>query len=145
MDKKPEKSIKNIYFVIILRHKISSCFCKSNCNFISVIGCVCFVKHLQKLPHLFVLNLACCDLGVMAINILSIIGMFRGKEFYDRFPAVCEISGTLCMVSCFGSLYTMMMISINRFVLCLFWRHNFCWLVLEAPYFEETYSTCTHI
>jgi len=74
------------------------------------------VKHLRQIPHLFVINLAICDLGVMSMNVFAYTGIFYGDTILAHNKVLCEISGTICMLGCFGSLWTMMFVAINRYV-----------------------------
>ncbi|XP_075264359.1 melatonin receptor type 1B-like [Convolutriloba macropyga] len=82
----------------------------------SVIASVCFVKHLRQIPHLFVINLAICDLGVMSMNVFAYLGIFYGDTILAQNKVLCEVSGTICMLGCFGSLWTMMFVAINRYI-----------------------------
>lgn len=83
---------------------------------ILVIASVAFMRHLRQIPHIFVVNLAVFDLGVMGMNCFVLVGCFTGDTFWTSHPLLCEISGVMCMMSCFGSLWTMMFVAINRFV-----------------------------
>ena len=46
--------------------------------FVSVIASIALVKHLRQVPHLFVVNLAISDLGVLMMNVFVLIGVFFG-------------------------------------------------------------------
>ncbi|XP_063728650.1 melatonin receptor type 1B-B-like [Symsagittifera roscoffensis] len=81
-----------------------------------VIASVAVVKNLRKLPHLFVINLAICDLGVMSMHVFVLIGAIYGDTFLKDRYVMCEVSGIVCMLSCFGSLWTMMFVAVNRYV-----------------------------
>ncbi|XP_075247468.1 melatonin receptor type 1C-like [Convolutriloba macropyga] len=83
---------------------------------ILVIASIIFMKHLRQIPHIFVANLAMFDLGVMSMNSFALIGVFCGDTFLPSYPILCEMSGVICMLSCFGSLWTMMFVAINRYV-----------------------------
>ena len=83
----------------------------------SAIALILFVKELRQLHHVFFINLAICDFGVMVMDVFVLLGATFGKGFYMDRPILCEISGFVCMMSCFGSLWTMMFIAINRLVL----------------------------
>ena len=72
------------------------------------------MKKLRQLHHVFFVNLALCDFGVMIMDVFVLLGAIYGREFYLERPMLCEINGFICMISCFGSLWTMMFIAINR-------------------------------
>ena len=94
--------------------------------FVSVIASIVFMKHLREIPHIFVANLALFDLGVMSMDVFALIGAIRGDTFLPEFPVLCEISGIICMLSCFGSLWTMMFVAVNRL-------DTFFWQSLGIP------------
>ncbi|XP_075254805.1 melatonin receptor type 1B-A-like [Convolutriloba macropyga] len=81
-----------------------------------VIGSIIFVKPLKQLHHAFLILLATCDLGVMAMQCFQLLGTIFGDTFLPQHPVLCELSGMVCMTSCFGSLWTMMFIAINRYL-----------------------------
>ena len=89
-------------------------FLQTACS-ISAICLILFVKELRQLHHAFFVNLALCDFGVMVMDVFALLGAVNGKNFYLERPMLCEISGFICMMSCFGSLWTMMVIALNRF------------------------------
>ena len=89
-------------------------------SFFSAIALILFEKKLRQLHHVFFVNLALCDFGVMVIDVFVLLGAIYGKEFYIERPIMCEISGFVCMMSCFGSLWTMMFIALNRFSSTIF-------------------------
>ena len=80
-----------------------------------MIGSILFVKSLRQLHHVFIINLAMCDFGVMVMDIFVLIGAFYGEKPFADHPMLCEVCGFICLLSCFGSLWSMMFISINRF------------------------------
>ena len=82
---------------------------------ISAIGLILFVRELRQIHHVFFVNLALCDFGVMITDIFALLGAINGESFFLERPILCEISGFICMISCFGSLWTMMVIALNRF------------------------------
>ena len=89
-------------------------FLQTACS-VSAICLILFVKELRQLHHVFFVNLALCDFGVMVMNVFALLGAINGENFYLERPMLCEISGFICMISCFGSLWTMMVIALNRF------------------------------
>ena len=87
------------------------------CFFFSVIFSIALVRRLRELHHLFVANLALFDLGNMGMFCFMLYGAIFGGEFLATHRVICELSAILCMMSCFGSLWTMMFVAINRFIL----------------------------
>ncbi|XP_075262579.1 melatonin receptor type 1C-like [Convolutriloba macropyga] len=108
-----ERLIKNRLFMMIWLMVALAIGIPGN---ILVIASIALVKHLRQVPHLFVVNLAISDLGVMMMNVFVLIGVFFGDTVLPRYPWLCELSGAFCMLSCFGSLWTMMFVAVNRFV-----------------------------
>ena len=88
--------------------------CSKILCYVLAIGLIVFVKQLRQLHHVFFVNLALCDFGVMVMDVFVLLGAIYGRDFYLERPMLCEISGFICMMSCFGSLWTMMFIAINR-------------------------------
>nr|KAG5698181.1 hypothetical protein BaRGS_030544 [Batillaria attramentaria] len=75
-------------------------------------------KDLQNVESVFVVNLACSDLYVtLVVDPLSIVGKTAGWEFFDSVPHLCRVVGSLCTMSCVGSLMTLSAMSCNRYVL----------------------------
>ena len=83
-------------------------------GFVSVLASLVFMSHLRQLAHLFLANLALFDLGVMFMNCIALTGVVWGDSVMRDNPVLCEVSGIICMVACFGSLWTMMFVAINR-------------------------------
>ncbi|XP_075243853.1 melatonin receptor type 1C-like [Convolutriloba macropyga] len=83
---------------------------------ILVIASIAFVKNLRQVPHLFVVNLAIADLGGLVRNCFILTGVFYGDTVLPKNQALCELSGMVCILACFGSLWTMMFIAINRYM-----------------------------
>ncbi|XP_063727274.1 melatonin receptor type 1B-A-like [Symsagittifera roscoffensis] len=81
-----------------------------------VLASLVFMSHLRQLAHLFLANLALFDLGVMFMNCIALTGVVWGDSVMRDNPVLCEVSGIICMVACFGSLWTMMFVAINRFI-----------------------------
>ncbi|XP_063727463.1 leukotriene B4 receptor 1-like [Symsagittifera roscoffensis] len=81
-----------------------------------VIFSIALVRHLRELHHLFVANLALFDLGNMGMFCFMLYGAIFGGEFLATHRVICELSAILCMMSCFGSLWTMMFVAINRLI-----------------------------
>ena len=105
--------IHRIFYMIFRKKLLIKQFFK-NINLIAVIGSIIFVKPLKQLHHAFLILLATCDLGVMAMQCFQLLGTIFGDTFLPQHPVLCELSGMVCMTSCFGSLWTMMFIAINR-------------------------------
>ncbi|XP_063726772.1 melatonin receptor type 1C-like [Symsagittifera roscoffensis] len=81
---------------------------------ILVIVSVLTTEKLRQLANIFAVNLAITDLGVMVLSFVVQIGIWRGQQFFEDHPMFCEVSGVLCNLSCYASLWTIMAIAINR-------------------------------
>ncbi|XP_071797026.1 melatonin receptor type 1B-B-like [Asterias amurensis] len=87
---------------------------------VMVIGAVLVHKPLRRLPNVFIVNLACADLCVSALIQFSTVHSLLKKDGISMFPndrpALCDFFGFLCTTSCTCSLWSIMAISINRYV-----------------------------
>ncbi|XP_075247852.1 melatonin receptor type 1B-B-like [Convolutriloba macropyga] len=83
---------------------------------ILVIVSVLTTEKLRQLANIFAVNLAITDLGVMVLSFVVQIGIWYGEDFFHQHPNFCEVSGVLCNLSCYASLWTIMVIAINRYV-----------------------------
>ena len=109
------KIFQLLKYISIIKYVLTQLdFLQTACS-ISAIGLILFVKRLRQRHHVFFANLALCDFGVMVMNVFALLGAINGKNFYMERPMLCEISGFICMISCFGSLWTMAVIALNRF------------------------------
>ena len=52
--------------------------------------------------------------GVLYVCVIS--GVVLGSEFFTRLPALCGTLASVCVVSCIGSLLSILCISVNRYV-----------------------------
>ncbi|XP_075249488.1 melatonin receptor type 1B-B-like [Convolutriloba macropyga] len=52
----------------------------------------------------------------MAMNSFVLYGAIFGGSLLANNEVLCEISAIVCMISCFGSLWTMMFVAINRYM-----------------------------
>ncbi|PVD24898.1 hypothetical protein C0Q70_15389 [Pomacea canaliculata] len=75
-------------------------------------------KELQNVESVFIVNLAMCDLYVTVLaDPLSIVAKTVGWRWFDSVPYLCRAVGSLCTISCVGSLMTLSAMSFNRYVL----------------------------
>ena len=84
-------------------------------NTFAVIISIIVMKHLRQLHHLLLINLAIFDLVTMSMGGFALLGVFYGDTLLPQNRLLCEISGVICMPSCFGGGWTMMLIAINRY------------------------------
>ncbi|XP_072014867.1 melatonin receptor type 1B-B-like [Amphiura filiformis] len=87
------------------------------CGNILVIGAVLVHKKLRVLSNAFIVNLAFADLCVsFFVNTFNIVGMMtKGIFFYDK-PILCEMLGSICIISCLCSVWSVAAIATNRYV-----------------------------
>ena len=86
-------------------------------NFVYFTGAVLIHKPLRNLKNAFIINLAVADLMVSSvINPFSILGGIKGGDFFFRYPIICEIIASMCIISCTCSVWNIAAISVNRYV-----------------------------
>ena len=59
----------------------------------------------------------------------SIIGVFSGKDFFTERHGLCHIIGSVCLISCVCSLWSIATISVNRYV-----------MICKRPYYYQIFS-----
>ena len=84
-----------------------------------VIGALLVHKKLRVLSNVFVGNLAVADLCVSAVTNQFITLAIFHPRFFHIYPEVCEALAVLCTMTCLCSVWSMTMISLNRyFAIC---------------------------
>ena len=84
---------------------------------VMVIGAVLFYKPLRTLPNTFIVNLACADLCVSVfIQFPTVVAVLQQGAIFDSYPVICHVFGFICTVSCICSVWSITLISINRYV-----------------------------
>ncbi|XP_072030171.1 melatonin receptor type 1A-like [Amphiura filiformis] len=74
-------------------------------------------KKLQVISNVFVVNLALADISISAVIIpITAIGLFNDAEFNYNFPIVCTVLGPLVVVSCACSIWSIVSISLERYL-----------------------------
>ncbi|XP_002737093.1 melatonin receptor type 1B-like [Saccoglossus kowalevskii] len=85
-------------------------------NFL-VISAVLLRGNLFTAGNVFIINLAVADMTVtLVVNTFNVIGIIRTQRFFLENVPLCDIVGAICMVSCTCSLWSIMGISVNRFI-----------------------------
>ena len=51
------------------------------------------------------------------VDPFSIAGVFIGKDFFLEYHGLCHVIGSVCLISCVCSLWSIAAISVNRFVM----------------------------
>ncbi|KAH3819150.1 hypothetical protein DPMN_120883 [Dreissena polymorpha] len=75
-------------------------------------------KIIGKVESIFILNLAVSDIFVTAVaNVISLLGKVKGEQYINSIPGLCVVVASICTVTCVSSLTTIMVMSINRYVL----------------------------
>ncbi|XP_075258788.1 melatonin receptor type 1B-like [Convolutriloba macropyga] len=81
-----------------------------------VIASIVFMKHMRQLHHVFLANLAVFDLAVMVMfGYMLYGGLYGGEEFKEN-KEFCNFTAIICSMSCFGSLWSMMFVALNRYI-----------------------------
>ncbi|XP_072018430.1 melatonin receptor type 1B-like [Amphiura filiformis] len=118
----PDAFSFNTKILLYLLVTVTSSFTGTIGNFL-VIGAIIVHKKLRVLSIVFVGNLAVADLCVSAVtNPFTAVGIFH-NSFYQNYPEVCETLAVICTVSCVCSVWSMSMISLNRYIAICHNRH----------------------
>ena len=80
-----------------------------------VLGALLAHKRLRVLGNVFVGNLAIADLCVSAIINPSSIVRVLHDNFFVRYPSICRIVASICIISCTCSSWSIAAISLNRY------------------------------
>ncbi|ELT94145.1 hypothetical protein CAPTEDRAFT_64190, partial [Capitella teleta] len=120
-------SILNIIYLIIL---IATTLI-GNVGNVLVIGAVVCDRKLRKEGNVFIVNLAIADLCVTSVvDPFSVAGVLVGHQWFLDRHVLCHAIGSICLVSCVCSLWSIAAISVNRFVLLCrqtLYRKIFTW------------------
>lgn len=81
-----------------------------------IIGSILMSKELRtNSTCLLCLNLAIADFSITCfVNGFTIVGIMAGKRFFDQNPGLCDLVGSICLVSCGTALLTMGFLALNR-------------------------------
>ncbi len=100
---------------------------------ILVVGAVIAKKQLQVILNVFIVNLAFADFLVCSIlNPFAVVGVFDGVNFFRHFPVLCEILGTLTVVSFVNSLWSLSFVALNRYV-----------YICHRYYYSKIFTRCS--
>ncbi|KAK3609835.1 hypothetical protein CHS0354_029875 [Potamilus streckersoni] len=84
---------------------------------ILILTAVATHKKVRNIESVFIVNLAMSDLYVTAIaDPLSIVAKLEGEKFFNSVPGLCKTIGSLCTISCIGSLMSIGSLSFNRYI-----------------------------
>ncbi|KAL3852321.1 hypothetical protein ACJMK2_015978 [Sinanodonta woodiana] len=84
---------------------------------ILILIAVATTKKLRNTESIFIVNLALSDLFVTAISDpMNIVAKLEGENFFDSVPRLCPIIGSICTVSCIGSLMSIGSLSLSRYI-----------------------------
>ena len=84
-----------------------------------VLGALLVHRKLRVLGNCFIGNLAVADLFICTIiDPFVAVGVFTNGTFFYKYNICCEIVASVCMVTCICSLWSICLLSINRY-LCI--------------------------
>ncbi|KAL3851667.1 hypothetical protein ACJMK2_015396 [Sinanodonta woodiana] len=84
---------------------------------ILILMAVASFKKLRNIESIFIVNLAISDMFVTAItDPMNIVAKLEGEEFFNSIPGLCQTMGSLCTISCIGSLMSIGSLSFNRYI-----------------------------
>ncbi|XP_072048327.1 melatonin receptor type 1B-B-like [Amphiura filiformis] len=84
---------------------------------ILVVGAVVKRKQLRVLINVFIVNLAVADFVVsILVNPFAVVGVLDKGNLFQRFPALCEVLATFCVIGFVGSLWSLSFVALNRYV-----------------------------
>jgi hypothetical protein len=64
---------------------------------------------------MLVFNLALADLTISGfVDTLAVIGVFKGRNYFDERPVLCGFIGAICLIACETSLMNIGFLAINR-------------------------------
>ncbi|XP_072032965.1 melatonin receptor type 1B-B-like [Amphiura filiformis] len=127
-----DKTINIIYLIVCILLTVTGTIGNA-----LVIGAVLIHRKLHVLSNVFIVNLAVTDLIVSTgINSFYIIGIVTDGDWFV-WPSgidtgLCRFTAALCIVTCACSIWTMLAISINRYI-CIC-HHN-----LYLDLFKKSY------
>ncbi|KAK3594789.1 hypothetical protein CHS0354_037797 [Potamilus streckersoni] len=74
-------------------------------------------KKLRNTESIFIVNLAISDMFVTAIaDPMNIVAKLEGVDFFNSIPKLCQIIGSICTISCVGSLMSIGSLSFIRYI-----------------------------
>ena len=81
-----------------------------------IIGSILISRDLRASSTFkLITNLAFADLSInIVVDSFSIVGVFGGKQFFDKHTLLCHLVGSCCIISCVTALISMFTIALNR-------------------------------